>query len=108
MYRSRKERVKDAHAESEKESQIARESKSAKAVEARSLKSEDRLRRISRPKHFAVCVDPTNEYVKDALIKSYRLMDLNILWVEDFDKDLPRRLGELSKHLQTMRRPIRH
>jgi hypothetical protein len=74
LYRSRHERIADAKAESRP----------------------SRIEEAKRPKHFAVCKWLEEKYIREALKKSFSLMDLYPLWVKDYDKQLPERLKQLG------------
>lgn len=78
LYRSREERIIDARAEEG---------------------SKRRLSRKLRPRHFAVRKLLGNEAARETVVRSYELMDLDVLWVRDFDNDLRKRLEALRRAL---------
>lgn len=75
LYRTRAQRIEDAAAESSR-----------------------RMAKHSQPKHFVVCSFRDNE--TNALVtKSLNLIDLNPLWVRNYEEELPDRLRDLRREL---------
>jgi hypothetical protein len=53
-----------------------------------------------KPKHFVACNTKGDEQLEATLLKSYEEMDLNVLWVKDYEEDLPARLKILRDALR--------
>ncbi len=76
LYRTRAHRIADANAE----------------------QSQRRIKRHSRPKHFAVCLWQEDNHIRDTLTRSYNMMDVNPLWISGY--------GELPSQLLKLREEI--
>lgn len=62
-------------------------------------REERRIARLTGPKHFVVRKWPRSTATRDALVKSYELMDVSPVWVGAW-KDLPVRLRQLRETLE--------